>query len=577
MKTLMLGNEALARGAYEAGVAVVSSYPGTPSTEVTEYSSDYPEMYVEWAPNEKVALETAFGASLGGARALSCMKHVGLNVAADPLYTASYTGVNGGLVIVVADDPGMHSSQNEQDSRMHARGSQIPMLEPADSQEAVDYMKLAYEISEKYDTPVIIRTTTRMAHARSLVEKSERADIARKPYQKDIMKYVMMPGMAKGRHIVVENRMKTLAEDACSMSINRIERGNDSVGVICSGAAYQYVKEAAPEVSVLKLGMVNPLPRKLIEDFAKSVKTLYVIEELEPVFEEQIRSWGIECRGKELTGRQGELSTRKVMQILGHTPPAFETAGNLPGRPPVMCPGCPHRGTYYVLGKLHLRATGDIGCYTLGALKPNEAIDACLCMGASIGMSHGLEKATGGESNRNTVAVIGDSTFVHSGITGLVNAVYNHGKSTIMILDNSTTAMTGHQPNPTVGYDIRRQETYKLDIETLCRAVGVNDVKTVDPYDMDKLEEALKDSLSRDEVSVIIARRPCALLDKSRHQPYKVDSDKCRACGMCLKIGCPAIERGEDKKAHINPALCVGCDLCARMCHFDAIGGSECR
>lgn len=576
MKKLMLGNEALARGAYEAGVAVVSSYPGTPSTEITEFSSDYPEIYVEWAPNEKVALETSFGASLGGVRALSCMKHVGLNVAADPLYTASYTGVNGGLVVVVADDPGMHSSQNEQDSRSHARGAQLPMLEPADSQEAVDFMKAAYELSEKYDTPVLIRTTTRMAHARSLVEMGERSEIERKPYHKDAMKYVMMPGMAKRRHIVVEQRMDKLSEDACVMDINRIERGDDSIGVICSGAAYQYVREAAPDVSVLKLGMVNPLPRALIENFARSVKTLYVIEELEPIFEEQIRAWGIACHGKELTGRQGELSTRKVMEILGRTPPEFQQAGDLPARPPVMCPGCPHRGTYYVLGKLKLRVTGDIGCYTLGALKPTEAMDACLCMGASIGMSHGLEKATGGESSRDTVAVIGDSTFVHSGITGLVNAVYNHDHSTIMILDNSTTAMTGHQPNPTVGYDIRRQETYKLDLETLCCAVGVNDVKTVDPYDINALEAALKDSLSRDEVSVIIARRPCVLLDKSKKPVYVVDKDKCRACGGCFKLGCPAIER-DGRNARINPALCVGCDLCARVCKFSAIGVSVCR
>ena len=576
MKTLMLGNEALARGAYEAGVAVVSSYPGTPSTEITEYASDYPEIYVEWAPNEKVAVETACGASLGGVRALSCMKHVGLNVAADPLYTASYTGVNGGLVIVVADDPGMHSSQNEQDSRNHARGAQLPMLEPADSQEAVDFIKAAYEISEKYDTPVLIRTTTRMAHARSLVTESPRADIERKPYKKDPMKYVMMPGMAKVRHLHVEKRMKELEKDACDMPLNRIERGDDSIGVICSGAAYQYVKEAAPEVSVLKLGVVNPLPRALIEEFARSVGKLYVIEELEPVFEEQIKSWGIECVGKELTGRQGELSARRVMEILGRKAPEFQTPGQLPGRPPVMCPGCPHRGTYYVLSKMHLRATGDIGCYTLGALKPNEAIDSCLCMGASIGMSHGLEKATGGESSRDTVAVIGDSTFVHSGITGLINAVYNHGRSTVLILDNSTTAMTGHQPNPTVGYDIRKQETYKLDLETVCRAVGVNDVKTVDPYDLDKLEAALKDSLSRDEVSVIIARRPCALLTKEKKPVYTVDADKCRNCGMCLKVGCPAIER-VDGKAHIDPALCVGCDLCARLCKFSAIGGPSCK
>ena len=576
MKKLMLGNEALARGAYEAGVAVVSSYPGTPSTEITEYASDYPEIYVEWAPNEKVAVETAFGASLGGVRALSCMKHVGLNVAADPLYTASYTGVNGGMVVIVADDPGMHSSQNEQDSRSHARGAQLPMLEPADSQEAVDFVKAAYELSEQYDTPVLVRTTTRMAHARSLVAEGERRGAERKPYHKDAAKYVMMPAMAKLRHVVVEKRMEALAADGCTMALNRIERGDDSMGVICSGAAYQYVKEAAPEASVLKLGMVNPLPRALIEEFARSVKTLYVVEELEPIFEEQIRSWGIECRGKELTGRQGELSTRRVMEILGKEPPAFQTPGQLPGRPPVMCPGCPHRGTYYVLGKLHLRATGDIGCYTLGALKPSEAIDSCLCMGASIGMSHGLEKATGGESSRDTVAVIGDSTFVHSGITGLVNAVYNHGRSTVMILDNSTTAMTGHQPNPTVGYDIRRQETYKLDLETLCRAVGVNDVKTVDPYDLEALEAALRDSLARDEVSVIIARRPCALLEKGKKTPYAVDADKCRGCGMCLKLGCPAIER-DGKRARINPALCVGCDLCARMCKFSAIGGSVCR
>lgn len=571
-KQLMLGNEAIARGVWEAGLKVVSSYPGTPSTEITEYCSKYPEIYCEWASNEKVAAEVCAGVSVGGARALCCMKHVGLNVAADPLYTASYTGVNGGFVVVVADDPGMHSSQNEQDSRIHARGAQLPLLEPADSQECKDFAKLAFDISEQYDTPVIVRTTTRIAHARSLVELGERQEPALKDYVKDPMKYVMMPGMARQRHKVVESRMDKMARDACDWPVNRVEMNDKKIGVICSGIAYQYVKDALPEASVLKLGIINPLPRALIERFAAQVEKLYVFEELEPVIEEQVASWGIACEGKRLTGRQGELSARKIAAIMGKELPEVTAVEDIPARPPVMCPGCPHRGPYTVIHKLGLHATGDIGCYTMGALKPLESIDTCLCMGASIGMSHGLDKARGKEFAKKTVAVIGDSTFIHSGITGLVSAVYNRSHITVMILDNSTTGMTGHQPNPATGYDIYGQQTAQVSLEKMCEACGCEHIVTVDAFDMKGLEKALREETQREAVSVIIARRPCALLDKkSKKAPLVSDASKCKNCGACMKLGCPAIEKRE-KHVFINPALCVGCGLCVQTCKFSAIG-----
>ena len=571
MKQLMLGNEAIARGAWEAGVKLVSSYPGTPSTEITEFCANYPDMYVEWASNEKVALEVGVGASLSGARALCCMKHVGLNVAADPLYTASYTGVGGGLVVIVADDPGMHSSQNEQDSRNHARGALLPMLEPADSAECREFIKIAYELSEKYDTPVLVRTTTRIAHARSLTETAERTELELKEYKKDIMKNVMMPGMARGRHVVVEARMNQLTEDACSLPVNRKEMRDTKIGVICSGTTYQYVREAAPEASTLKIGLVNPLPEKLIREFAASVEKLYVLEELEPVIEEQVKAMGIECEGKNLTGRQGELSLRKVAAILNNPLPEPKTAEAIPNRPPVMCPGCPHRGSYYVIRKLGLTAMGDIGCYTLGALPPTSAIDACLCMGASIGLTQGFTRMRGEEAAKKTVAVIGDSTFMHSGINSLLSAVYNQSDATIMILDNTTTGMTGHQPNPATGFDIHGNPANRISLEKLCEAAGAASVRVVDAFDLKGLEKILKEETARKGVSVIISRRACALLDKKSKKPaLRIDTDACKKCMACTKIGCPAIEKVAGG-VRINPALCVGCELCTQMCAFGAI------
>lgn len=578
MKELMLGNEAVARGAYEAGVRVAVAYPGTPSTEITEnmakYSKD--EVYCEWAPNEKVALEVAIGASMGGARAICCMKHVGVNVAADPLFTAAYTGVRGGLVLVAADDPGMHSSQNEQDSRFYARSAHVPMLEPADSAECREYVMRAFEISEKYDTPVMLRLVTRIAHARSLVEEGVRQEIPLKDYEKDIKKYVMMPGNAKGRHVVVEAREKKLEEEIDALGFNRVEMADTKVGVVCSGSAYQYVKEALPNASVLKLGMVYPLPEKLIRDFASKVDQLLVVEELEPFFEDAIKAMGIPCSGKDKTGLQGELFVRKVGRLFGGEAdcgPA-ETQG-VPMRPPVLCPGCPHRAVFYVLKKLGLTVAADIGCYTLGAMPPLAAVDSVVCMGASIGMALGLEKARGRDFARKTVAVIGDSTFVHSGITGLVDMVYNQGHSTVIIVDNSTTGMTGHQPNPTTGFNVRGEIAPQLDVVKLCEAIGVPSVRVVDPFDMKELEQTIMEESEKDVPSVIIARRPCALLVKKKTAPCAINTDKCRKCGMCMKIGCPAILKAENGQVSIDASLCNGCGLCKEMCHFGAIEGGE--
>ena len=578
MKELMLGNEAVARGAYEAGVRVAVAYPGTPSTEITEnmakYSKD--EVYCEWAPNEKVALEVAIGASMGGARAICCMKHVGVNVAADPLFTAAYTGVRGGLVLVAADDPGMHSSQNEQDSRFYARSAHVPMLEPADSAECREYVMRAFEISEKYDTPVMLRLVTRIAHARSLVEEGVRQEIPLKDYEKDIKKYVMMPGNAKGRHVVVEAREKKLEEEIDALGFNRVEMADTKVGVVCSGSAYQYVKEALPNASVLKLGMVYPLPEKLIRDFATKVDQLLVVEELEPFFEDAIKAMGIPCSGKDKTGLQGELFVRKVGRLFGgeaHCGPA-ETQG-VPMRPPVLCPGCPHRAVFYVLKKLGLTVAADIGCYTLGAMPPLAAVDSVVCMGASIGMALGLEKARGRDFAKKTVAVIGDSTFVHSGITGLVDMVYNQGHSTVIIVDNSTTGMTGHQPNPTTGFNVRGEIAPQLDVVKLCEAIGVPSVRVVDPFNMKELEQTIMEESEKDVPSVIIARRPCALLVKKKTAPCAINTDKCRKCGMCMKIGCPAILKAENGQVSIDASLCNGCGLCKEMCHFGAIEGGE--
>ena len=578
MKELMLGNEAVARGAYEAGVRVAVAYPGTPSTEITEnmakYSKD--EVYCEWAPNEKVALEVAIGASMGGARAICCMKHVGVNVAADPLFTAAYTGVRGGLVLVAADDPGMHSSQNEQDSRFYARSAHVPMLEPADSAECREYVMRAFEISEKYDTPVMLRLVTRIAHARSLVEEGARQEIPLKDYEKDIKKYVMMPGNAKGRHVVVEAREKKLEEEIDALGFNRVEMADTKVGVVCSGSAYQYVKEALPNASVLKLGMVYPLPEKLIRDFASKVDQLLVVEELEPFFEDAIKAMGIPCSGKDKTGLQGELFVRKVGRLFGGEAdcgPA-ETQG-VPMRPPVLCPGCPHRAVFYVLKKLGLTVAADIGCYTLGAMPPLAAVDSVVCMGASIGMALGLEKARGRDFAKKTVAVIGDSTFVHSGITGLVDMVYNQGHSTVIIVDNSTTGMTGHQPNPTTGFNVRGEIAPQLDVVKLCEAIGVPSVRVVDPFNMKELEQTILEESEKDVPSVIIARRPCALLVKKKTAPCAINTDKCRKCGMCMKIGCPAILKAENGQVSIDASLCNGCGLCKEMCHFGAIEGGE--
>ena len=568
MKKLMLGNEAIARGAFEAGVRVVSAYPGTPSTEVSEYISKYPEVYAEWAPNEKVAFEVAAGASYAGARSMVCMKHVGVNVAADPMFTAAYTGVNGGLVILAADDPGMHSSQNEQDTRFYARSAHIPMLEPADSAEAKEFTKLAFELSEKYDTPVFVRTTTRLAHSQSFVEEEERQEVPLRPYVKDVSKYTMMPSSAIGRHVVVEAREDRLAADVNGFEINREEMRDDSLGVICSGVVYEYVREALPDASVLKMGMVYPLAVEKAREFAKKVKRLVVVEELEPFMENQLKAHGVMCEGKNLFSKQGELSVAIIKEkLLGVQTKAEKL--DLPVRPPVMCAGCPHRGVFYILNKLKLTVSADIGCYTLGAQPPLAAVDTVLCMGASVGMAHGFEKARGREQSEHTVAVIGDSTFIHSGITGLINAVYNMSNITIIILDNSTTGMTGHQQHPATGLTLKQQPAPVLDIVALCKTVGCASVRVVDSYDLAEVEKAVKEEVKRDGVSVIVAKRPCALLDRNYPPACKVED--CRKCGMCFRLGCPAIEKQEDGSARINASLCVGCGLCSKVCRFGAI------
>ena len=574
MKELMLGNAAVARGLFEAGAGFVSSYPGTPSTEITESAAKYDEIYCEWAPNEKVAMEAAFGAAIAGTRAFCGQKHVGLNVAADPLFTMSYTGINAGLVIGVADDAGMHSSQNEQDSRHYAIAAKLPMLEPSDSMEALEFTKLAFELSEEYDTPVLLKMCTRVSHSQSVVETSDRQE-HKKEYVKDIEIYVMTPANAKRRHPLVEERTKRLLEFAEKTKINRIEKGTVKVGIITSSTSYQYVKEVfGDSVFVLKLGMANPLPVKLIEDFARQVEKLYVVEELDPLIEDHVRRLGIEVSGKDKLSLLGEFSQNTVARALGgevHTGRSLED--DIPVRPPVMCAGCPHRGIFYVLKQNKCTVLGDIGCYTLGNAAPLHVIETTLCMGASISSLHGFNKALGEKSEGSTVCVIGDSTFMHSGMTGLANIAYNGSNSTVIILDNSTTGMTGHQHNPTTGFNIKGDPAGKVDLEALVRAMGIERVSVVDPYDLRECDRVIKEELGAREPSVIIARRPCALLKTvKKNPPLVVDTDKCIGCKACMRIGCPAISM-KDGKAHIDHTQCTGCRVCAGLCPKDAFCG----
>ena len=589
MKKLMLGNEAAARGLYEAGCTFVSSYPGTPSTEITEFAAKYDEIYAEWAPNEKVAMESAFGACLTGQRTFCGMKHVGLNVAADPLFTISYTGVNGGMIIGVADDPGMHSSQNEQDSRHYARASKIPMVEPSDSREAIEFVKLAYEISEKYDTPVLLKMCTRVSHSQSVVEPSDRVEIDPKPYKKDGDKYIMMPRQAKLRHPLVEQRTLDLMKLSETSPLNRIEEGKEkATAIITDSTSYQYVKEILGDrFDILKLGLIWPVSDKLLKDFTEGREKVVIVEELDGFIEGMVKALGIECVGKEFFSPIDELSQNKVREGLSKALNEPELAPeilhkerdyDIPARPPVMCAGCPHRGLFYVLSKLKLNVIGDIGCYTLGAIEPLNAIDTTICMGASVSGIHGFNKAssfTEDKKEAKTVAVIGDSTFMHSGITGLVNIAYNDSNSTVIILDNSITGMTGHQQNPTTGMNLKGDPALAVDLEALCHAVGIASVRVVDPYDLKETERVIKEELAKPCSSVVISRRPCALLKYVKHKPAIVpDKDKCTKCRMCMKIGCPAI-MVTDKGVEIDHTLCVGCGVCTELCHFGALGEKE--
>lgn len=588
MKEIMLGNEAVARGAYEAGVKFVSSYPGTPSTEITETIAKYPEVACEWAPNEKVGAEAAIGCSVRGGRAMTCMKHVGMNVCADPLFTVSYSGVNAGLVFCVADDPGMHSSQNEQDSRNYARASKVPMFEPSDSEECRAYTRYAFEFSEKYDTPVIIRLHTRVSHSRSIVETSDPSPIEIKPYVKDSRKYVMMPANAIGKHVVVEDRTRQIIDDCDSdmnVGLHKIEMNDTSLGIITAGASYQYVKDAVPTASVLKLGMVWPIPEKTIREFASKVDRLVIVEELDPFLETEIKALGIKCEGKELFTLLGEYSTRLIKSVLSSEalPEASIDVSKLPaapGRPPVLCAGCPHKGLFLALHRLNVNVTGDIGCYTLGALPPMQAVDTVICMGASVGMAHGFDKATDGEASRNTVGVIGDSTFLHSGITNLMNAVYNSSTMTLVILDNSITGMTGHQQNPSTGKNIRLEAAPAVSLELLCESVGVakEAIRIVDPVDTYECEKIVKEELAREAVSVIIARRPCALIPTGRAKKginVEVDYEKCKKCGACGRIMCPALIMGKDRMPAVDTETCNNCGLCVNVCKFGALAKGE--
>ncbi len=572
MKKLMLGNEAIARGAYEAGVRVVSSYPGTPSTEITEFIAKYDEIYAEWAPNEKVAVEVASGAAIAGGRALSAMKHVGLNVAADPLFTMSYIGVNAGLVLCVADDPGMHSSQNEQDSRNYAIAAKLPMLEPSDSGECRDFVKQAYAISEQFDTPVLVRLTTRVAHSQSEVELLPREEMPVKDYQKDAAKNVMIPANARPKHVQVEKRMEALTAFNNTSALNRVEMQDTKIGIITAGIAYQYAREAFPNASFLKLGMIHPLPQQLIADFVSKVDVCYVIEELDPVLERQIKAMGLKVQGKDLLPAVGEYSAALLREKLAGkaAAPTFTTDEAIPIRPPVMCPGCSHRGVFYVLNKMKLAVSGDIGCYSLGSAKPLDSIDSIICMGASISGLHGMEKARGRDFAQKSVAVLGDSTFLHSGVTGLMDMVYNKGTSTVIILDNSITGMTGHQDNPATGLTIKGEPTRQVDLKQLCHAVGVDLVTVADPFDVEGFEKILREHLAAAEPSVIIAQRPCALLKKAGYTGCCTITDACKNCKMCMKLGCPAISLTENGPV-IDDTLCNGCGLCVNVCKFGAI------
>lgn len=569
MKKLLSGNEAIAQGAYEAGVKVATAYPGTPSTEILENFARYEGVYAEWAPNEKVALEVGIGASLAKARVLVTMKHVGVNVAADPLFTLSYTGVEGGLVLVSADDPSMHSSQNEQDNRHYARAAKIPMLEPSDSQEAKDFVKIGFEISEKFNTPVILRSTTRISHSNTVVDIQERVEPTEDfVFEPNNPKYVMIPAHARTRHYFVEERMKELEE--FSNEFNEIEYNDRKIGIITASVAYRHAKEVFPDASYLKLSMGYPIPKKLIREFANNVEKIYVIEELDPFIEEQVKAMGIEvAAGKDLLPLCGELTPKIIRQAFFDEKPTLQEKSELPLRPPALCPGCPHRGVFYVLNKLKLNVTGDIGCYTLATLPPLKSLHTCVCMGSSIGIAHGIDKAGG--NNNDLVAVIGDSTFVHSGITGLVNMVYNQSASTVIVLDNRTTAMTGGQEHPGTGLTLQKQETKALDFAELGKAVGIKHVQVIDPYELENTEEVIKEEVERNEPSLIITNRPCFMIEIERGTPVEIDSELCRMCGVCLKLGCPALVK---KKEHVevNPILCVGCGVCEQVCRFDAIG-----
>ncbi len=571
-KKIMLGNEAIARGAWEAGVKVSSAYPGTPSTEVSENLAKYEDVYSEWAPNEKVATEVAIGASMAGVRSMTMMKMVGLNVAADPLFTQGYIGVNGGMVYCVADDPGIYSSQNEQDTRMIARAAMVPLVEPSDSEEARTFTKKAYELSEKYDTPIILRTTTRLAHSQGLVNLEDRVEVDDKPYERNIAKNVMMPGNAIKRHVFVEDRLNRMAEDANTLDINKVEMNDTSLGIITSGIPYKYVKEALPNASVLKIGLINPLPEKLIKDFAAKVDRLVIVEELEPVIEEQVRALGIECDGKNIFTRQGEYSANLLKQVLLNEDLDLAEPNDAPMRPPILCPGCPHRATYSVLQKLGIHAAGDIGCYTLGAVNPLGVVDTTVCMGSSISTLHGMEKAKGKDYVKNWVAVIGDSTFLHTGVNSLMNMVYNKATGTVIILDNSTTGMTGHQDHPATGKTLQGEEANIVLLDELCKSLGVKSVVVADPFDIKKFEEVVKEEVAKDEVSVIIAQSPCALLKSYVPKGKCVEiPEKCKKCGLCLKSGCPAITKTAEGNIKIDQTLCNGCGLCMSVCPFDAI------